>query len=530
MDFEAAVKFRNNLKAFFESNPAGQEPEMRACAADVVYWVNRWCWTYDPREPDPIRPFNLFPKQEEFLNWLVERDAKQESGLAEKSRDVGFTWLCTVYAVHCWLFRPADSTGFGSRKLDLVDHRNNPDSLFEKIRFTIKHLPGWMIPRGFVPSKHDTCCTLVNPANDSTITGEGGFEIGRGGRKSRYFLDEAAFLPRPKMVDAALSQTTRVRIDVSTPNGTGNPFHTRRFNGSVPVFTFHWRDDPRKDDAWYEREKIRISDPVIIAQELDIDYSASIENVVIPADWVRSAIDLDIPISGYPVAGWDVADSGRCQNVLVCRHGPRIIHIHNWRNECMLDSVGKVLRLCGELGVHTLFYDSIGVGTGVGGIARSNALYAKGCINLVPVNVGSAPTGSLWPDGISSADKFRNLRAELWWMVRARFEKAHSYAAAHAKGEPFSAYYPNEMISVPNHPELIAQLSLPIYMSTEQGKVQIESKDDMRRRGIESPDFADALVLAFHNAAIESALSTAAEQIELAAVHQNAFTFVPNSW
>ena len=86
------------------------------------------------------------------------------------------------------------------------------------------------------------------------------------------------------------------------------------------------------------------------------------------------------------------------------------------------------------------------------------------------------------------------------------------------------------MISVPNHPELIAQLSLPIYMSTEQGKVQIESKDDMRRRGIESPDFADALVLAFHNAAIESALSTAAEQIELAAVHQNAFTFVPNSW
>jgi len=176
--------------------------ELERCRRDPVYWVNAWTWTYDPRERVARLPFDLFPRQEEFLRWLAERDALQESGLAEKSRDVGFTWLCTVYAVHCWLFRLGDSTGFGSRKLDLVDDIGNPDCIFEKIRYLIANLPKWMLPRGFSVAQHDKYCTLVNPEAGCTITGEGGVEIGRGGRKSRYFVDEAAFLPRPRATPA----------------------------------------------------------------------------------------------------------------------------------------------------------------------------------------------------------------------------------------------------------------------------------------------------------------------------------------
>jgi phage terminase large subunit len=93
-----------------------QKRELTLCKSNPVYWINHWAWTYDPRESCTIRPFDLFPKQEEFIHWLAERDQKQECGLAEKSRDVGFTWLCAAYAVHCWLFRAGDSTGFGSRK------------------------------------------------------------------------------------------------------------------------------------------------------------------------------------------------------------------------------------------------------------------------------------------------------------------------------------------------------------------------------------------------------------------------------
>ncbi len=543
--------------------------ELAKCKADPVYWVNNYVWTYDPRELCATRPFDLFLRQEEFLNWLAERDRLQQSGLAEKSRDVGFTWLCAVYALHRWLYYKGDSTGFGSRKLDLVDHKDNPDCIFEKIRFVLRRLPVWMRPRGFDPRQHDKLLTLLNPVNGSTITGEGGSEIGRGGRKSRYFVDEAAYLQNPKTTDAALSQTTRVRIDVSTPNGTGNPFHSKRFNGSVPVFTFHWRDDPRKDDEWYEREKLRIADPVIIAQELDIDYTASIENVCIPAEWVRSAINLELKVSGTPNAGWDIADEGRCKNVLITRHGPVVTGVFDWDKMDLVQSAHRAAAFCNEKGATSLNYDSVGIGAGVRGIfnAAQNAGGPSSRLSTIAVNVGDQPTTSIWPDGKTSRERFRNLRAELWWKLRARFEKTHAYVQnlkltqdstdvndspeieiderspeqiehderldryirdntyrwVKTLGGEFPVYdwmedernrrngIPNlkdlnnstdikemtDLISIPDNPALIAQLSMPVFFYTETGKVQLESKQDMRKRGISSPDYADALVLAF---------------------------------
>ncbi len=236
-------------------------------------------------------PFDLFPRQEEFLLWLKERDELREDGLAEKSRDVGFTWLCADYALHCWLFGNGDATGFGSRKLDLVDRLGDPDTILEKIRIGLRNLPTWMRPTGFVIGEHDGFCRINNPSTGSIITGEGGDQIGRGGRKRRYFVDEAAFLERPRMVDAALLANTDVRIDISTPNGVGNPFHTKRFSGIVPVFTFHYSHDPRKTPEWVAKKKAQ-TDPVTWAQEYEIDYSASLEGVCCPGEWVRAAVGL----------------------------------------------------------------------------------------------------------------------------------------------------------------------------------------------------------------------------------------------
>jgi hypothetical protein len=238
--------------------------ELALCAADVCHWVNTWCWTYDPRLADPFVPFDLFPRQAEFLSWLREREANQEGGLVEKSRDMGASFLCCAYALHGWLFRPGYQAGFGSRTLEYVDQLGNPKSLFEKLRSMLGNLPAWMLPPGFRPQDHSFEARLLNPASGATITGEGGDNIGRGGRSSIYFVDEAAFLQHPELIDRALSQTTRVRIDVSTPNGPGNPFAQKRFSGRLPVFTLHWKDDPRKGEAWYAAERLRL-DPVTLA-------------------------------------------------------------------------------------------------------------------------------------------------------------------------------------------------------------------------------------------------------------------------
>ena len=95
-----------------------------------------------------------------------------------------------------------------------------------------------------------------------------------------YVMDEYAFYPRPELIDRAVSMNSDVKIWVSTPNGVGNPFYQKRFSGKVPVFTYSWRDDPRKDQAWYDK-MAREEDPVTMAQEVDMSYDASIEGGVV---------------------------------------------------------------------------------------------------------------------------------------------------------------------------------------------------------------------------------------------------------
>jgi phage terminase large subunit len=398
------------------------------------------------------------------------------------------SWLCCAYALHGWLFRPGYQVGFGSRKLEYVDVKGDPKSIFEKIRLLLAHLPTWMLPPGWRPEKHSAYCRLLNPATGATITGEGGDNIGRGGRSAVYFVDEAAYLERPQLVDRALSQNTRVRIDVSTPNGPGNPFAEKRFSGRVPVFTFHWRDDPRKGEGWYAEQKRRF-DPVTVAQEIDIDYTASVEGITIPAAWVRAAVNLDLPAGAETVAGLDVAEDGKNRNVFLARRGPVVLPPVSWSQCNTTETAHRAREEAVKVGAAVVCYDCVGVGAGVRGTFES----CEGKLPFRPhaVNVGAAASEAVWPDGKTSRERFLNLRAELWWLLRCRFEKAYEFRE---KGVP---HPPEDMISIPDHPQLIAELSQPLHRRTETGKIKLEGKDEMRRRGVASPDYGDALALSF---------------------------------
>jgi phage terminase large subunit len=488
MSYSDSIRTRLELRRDIGDDPVKQAIELEYCRRNVVAWVNRWAWTSDPREARAVMPFVTFPRQAEFLLWLKERDDRRENGLAEKSRDVGFTWLCSYYALHCWLFRAGDSTGFGSRKLDLVDVIGNMDSIFEKIRFGLQNLPAWMRPAGFSIAKNAGYCKIVNPVNGASITGEGGDGIGRGGRKSRYFVDEAAFLERPDLTDSSLLANTDVRIDVSTPNGVGNSFYRKRSGGKVPVFTFHYTDDPRKTPEWAEKKRRDVT-PAAWAQEYDIDYTASLSGICIPAQWVRTAVGLKLPIGSRLQAGMDVADDGANENVFITRNGPVTLDVLAWSHLNTTASAWRARDECQIRKVVSLHYDVVGVGSGVKGTFAT----AQRPLSFVAVavNGGHSPTEDRWPDGETSAQKFLNLRAEMWWKLRRRFEKTFEYVI---EGIQHPA---DEMISVPNHPQLIAQISMPLYFHTETGKVKIESKGDMRKRGVQSPDYADALVYAF---------------------------------
>lgn len=470
------------------SSPLPDPETLAKIQGDPAAWLESYGVTYDPRLPEPFVRFKPFPRQVELLRWLAEREANAEDGLIEKSRDMGLTYLCCAYALHGWLFRPGFKAGFGSRKLELVDRIGDPDCIFEKIRILLRNLPPWQLPAGFKWSEHDNYCKLLNPATGATITGEGGDQIGRGGRSSIMFLDEAAFLEHPQLVDGSLSQTTRCRIDVSTPNGPGNPFAMKRQSGKVPVFTFHWKDDPRKGPEWYAKEKARL-DPVTLAQEVDIDYTASVEGITIPAAWVRAAVGLELPESA-PVAGLDIAEEGKSRSVFIVRRGPvvRAEDIVDWGQCNTTETAWRAADETEKRAITTLNYDCGGLGLGVKGTWES-ATERKLKFKPNGINSGQSPTETRWPDGKTSKERFLNLRAELWFLLRARFERTFEHVSGKA------VHPPEEMISIPAHPQLIAELSTPLHFRTETGKLKIEAKADMARRGVKSPDFGDALAL-----------------------------------
>ena len=286
------------------------------CADSLVDFINDFVWTYDPRNAErnepTFMPLVLRPKQIEFLGWLDELLAGRENGLVEKSRDEGMSWCVLAYFAHKWLFTPGFKAGLGSRKLDYVDQSGNMDSLFPKLRTLLEYLPRWMLPERYNPRLHDKYCRLINPDTGASITGEGGDDIGRGGRNTMYLVDEHAKLQNPEGVEMALSQNANCIIYGSTPSGVGNLFYQKRHSGKIAVFTFHWRDNPAKNYTatrvnaegeletyypWYEAQVAKY-DPVTIAQEIDIDYTASAKGVVIPAKYVQAALDLELEEGG----------------------------------------------------------------------------------------------------------------------------------------------------------------------------------------------------------------------------------------
>jgi len=464
-----------------------QAEELRRCAESPVYWINNWVWTFDPRRKPSNIPFDLFPKQAEFLEWLQARLDNQEDGVVEKSRDEGLSWLCISFSTWLWLFYTSSKVTVGSRKEKLVDQLGDPDSLFEKVRILLKSLPPWMKPQEH--QYGDNKLRFSNRLNGSTITGEAGDNMGRGGRSSLYFLDEFAFVERSQRVDAAVSENSDVKIYVSTPNGNGNTFAKKRHSGQYPVFRIHWTDDPRKDAAWYAKRKAQL-DPVVLAQEIDIDYAASIEGVCIPNAWVMAAVNLKLPAMGRLTAGFDVADEGRNKNVIIIAKGPVVLHIEAWAEGDVPYSAWKARELGLQWRVNLLNYDAIGVGSAVGGIINR---FENLPFEVEGINGGGSVSDTKWRefDDRSSKEMFRNRRAELWWLLRRRFEKTYEHINRAAE-HPI-----DELISIPNNAELISQLSQPLRFFDESGKIQIESKDKMRTRGVESPDYADALVYTF---------------------------------
>lgn len=477
------------LKAFYKDNPA--------------QFIIDWGVTYDPRNierglPSYI-PFLLFPRQEEWVHWLMDGWQAQEPSITEKTRDMGMSWLMMGVSCSLALHNKGVSVGIGSRKEEYVDQIGNPKSLIEKGRMFLSGLPP-EFRGGWIRERNSPFKRIILPDTGSVITGEAGDGIGRGDRASLYFVDEAAFLERQQLVDASLSATTNSRNDISTPNGMSNSFAQRRHNGRIRVFTFHWRDDPRKNDAWYNKQ-IEILDAVTVAQEIDIDYAASVEGVLIPSAWVQSAIDahkkLGITVSGSKIMALDVADEGIDKNSIAGRHGVLLNYLDTWsgKDSDIFATSKKTLELVADSHSEYFLYDADGLGASVKGDARVVNEQRAGLPDVAAYPFrGSAAIykpNDEDIEGKKNSDAFDSFKSQAWWSLRNRFLITHR---AVAEGMDFN---PDDIISIdstmPERVVLTTELSQPTYSKNNAGKILINKKP----KGTPSPNRADAVMMVF---------------------------------
>lgn len=455
------------LKAHYKENPAD--------------FISDWGTTSDPRNAEVGRPvdvpFLLFPKQREYIEWLYTQWKAREDGVTEKSRDAGVSWLCCAFGAWMWLFYPQTVVGFGSRKEEYVDTLGDPKSLFWKIRAFLNGLPKEFRPDGYNEREHAPFMRILNPENGASIVGEAGDNIGRGNRTSIYFKDESAFYDRPDAIDAALSQTSNCKMDVSTPNGAGNPFYKKAKGGKIKKFIFSWRDDPRKDDAWYAKQCERL-EPHIVAQEIDRNYEASVVNAFIAGDIVDDAQrrgPANFPMTGKLRVGVDPARFGNDKFAVTIRRGRVVLKMVETQNLDSIQGAAWVKSLIEPYGERPeqIAVDEIGVGAGV-------VDQLKGWYGNIVVGINS----SIRMDGDKKREEmvverateviYYNTRAFMWGEMKEWMKGA----------------------SIPMDNELKAELT-SIRYGYRGGSILLESKDDMRKRGVKSPNKADSLAMTF---------------------------------
>lgn len=509
-------------------------------------FINDWAITYDPRNVSKnlptLMPFCLFPRQEDLVDFLYDCMLKQESGLIEKCRDMGATWVAAAFSAWLWIFHPGSAIGWGSRKEQLVDKIGDPSSIFEKIRMILQYTPAWLKSKYFNPNKHCSYMKITNPETNSSIMGECGDNIGRGGRTSIYFKDESAHYERPDKIEASLGDNTDVQIDISSVNGNGNIFHRRRLAGLVwnqnnkdtlpsgvtRIFIMDWRDHPAKDQVWYDKRKKKAEDEGLVhvfSQEIDRDYSSSVEGILIPGLWVRTAIDAHLKLGfeaeGKHRGGLDPYDEGMDCHAFVSIKGSVFTYAEMWSEGDTGQAAGKAVNLCKQYKVRHLQYDSPGVGAGVK--TETNRLRREGelpkNLRVLPFDphgkvmspserISEMENAALIDENYKEAEKlmdtkdpdeilspknkdfFKNLKAQGAWNLRRRFERTY---IAITQGIKFD---PDYLISIPsNLPyriELENELSQPTYKKDLSGKVLINKKPD----GTKSPNLFDASVIA----------------------------------
>jgi hypothetical protein len=166
---------------------------------------------------------------------------------------------------------------------------------------------------------------------------------------------------------------------------------------------------------------------------------------------------------GPLVIGVDPADTGPDRTAIVYRQARIVLRIETHHGKNTMEVAGEVAKIIRDRNPDAVFVDKIGIGAGV--YDRLKEL-GHGCV-----------FGVLSGAAAHENKIYANKRAEIWGRMKAWLEE--------------------QPCRIQHDDELAADLSAPGYRFDSSGRILIEKKEDMRKRGIRSPDIADALAMTF---------------------------------
>ena len=467
-DYEQNVEFRQTLIGRAQRNTDVRELVYLECRDNILFWVNCFATTYNPRKTPSTLPFITYEYEDKLILELVECVKNQKDILIDKSRDMGVTWCVLLVYVWFWQFH-GEGQDFlvGSRKEQYIDVMGNMDTLLEKVRFIIKNQPAWMRPKGFNFKNHSNYLKIVNPDTKSTITGEAtNNNFSRGGRRRSIFLDEFAFWECDQAAWRASADSSNCRIVVSTPFGFNNQFAKLRWSGAINVKSLHWKLHPEKDQAWYDNEcKRRNNDAVEIAQELDINYEGSDEGILFNFnDMKKAAKNEPLMSRERKVVSLDPAGEGDDEAVFYVSNNGNIVERKFIAKSNAMELGAEALNLISKHKAQVFICDAIGNDI----ISIVTNLLGKNPENVKVIAFKSS-------EKARDTIKYYNRRAEAY----------HEAATQMKSGN----------VQVDDDYTLMKQLNATKY-SSKNGRILISPKEEIKEKVGSSPDRADAWVLA----------------------------------
>tara|TARA_R100000541_G_scaffold21445_5_gene31390 strand:- start:2367 stop:3773 length:1407 start_codon:yes stop_codon:yes gene_type:complete len=300
-----------------------------------------------------------------------------------------------------------------------------------------------------------------------------------------FIIDEASGIPDVifEVAQGAMSTLGAKTIMVGNPNRATGYFYDSfgRNIESWNTMTVSCLDADTVDPQYVEDMKNQYGEDsnVYRVRVLGLPPETD-DNAIMGRTLVESAIDREVePTNVMPVWGVDIARMGGDRCALCKRKGNVITEpIKHWGGKDLMETVGIIMAEYDSVPYKDrpseILVDSIGLGAGVVDRLVELDMPARG------INVAESS---------SMSDRYMRLRDELWFKCREWLEQKDC--------------------AIPDQDELVMELTAVQYEILSSGKFKVESKDQMKKRGMRSPDVADALMLTFAGLAVRASGSGA---------------------